>query len=179
MKKFAAMLVCLTAMVSSLVSAQEPVQTSIRQSAVFLEQIIGTWATVLPSWNRAPESADWRMARQRCTTPIDSMQPKAIENADPKPPAADMMFGNVVFYRGPQGLQQYSVTDNEIRLFPDLRVGSAKKWIAGLSNQRQRWCHGFDCRQNTVRHGTNHRDGSPRRAIHALCPGMMLTGLPA
>ena len=126
MKKFAAMLVCLTAMVSSLVSAQEPVQTSIRQSAVFLEQIIGTWATVLPSWNRAPESADWRMARQRCTTPIDSMQPKAIENADPKPPAADMMFGNIVFYRGPQGLQQYSVTDNEIRLFPDLRVGSAK-----------------------------------------------------
>jgi len=54
------------------------------------------------------------------------MQPKAIENADPKPPAADMMFGNIVFYRGPQGLQQYSVTDNEIRLFPDLRVGSAK-----------------------------------------------------
>ncbi len=111
---------------STIVAAQssgEPDQSAIRQSAVFLEQIVGAWATVLPKWDEDPTDDDWRAARQFCLTPLTAQSPAVVKDADPTFPSKDMLFGTLIYYRGVDGLQQYSAAQNEIRSYPNLRVG--------------------------------------------------------
>ncbi len=98
-------------------------QSAIRQSAIFLEQVVGPWALILPKWNVDPTSDDWKTARQSCLAPLAAQNPEVVKDADPKIPPKDMLFGSLVYYRGADGLQQYSAADNQIRSYPNLRVG--------------------------------------------------------
>lgn len=103
--------------------AQDEASPSVRQSAIFLEQIVGGWALVLRTWDRDPTQQDWQTARASCAVPISDFAPDPIENASIEPPSPGLLFGNLIYYRGPDGLQQYELSSNEARLFPQLRIG--------------------------------------------------------
>lgn len=106
--------------------AQNESAPSVRQSAIFLEQIVGAWALVLPKWDRDPTSQDWQTARTSCAAQVSNFAPVLIENASLEPPSPGLMFGDLIFYRGPDGLQQYEMSSNEARLFPQLRIGQTR-----------------------------------------------------
>lgn len=106
--------------------AQDESSQTVRQSAVFLEQIVGAWAIVLPKWDRDPSSDDWQKARANCSVAVSDFAPNTIEDASAAPPSPGHLYGNLIYYRGPDGLQQYDRSRNEARLFPELRVGKAR-----------------------------------------------------
>ena len=101
-------------------------QAVLRLSVIFLEQVVGAWSVVLPTWDRDPTSEDWQTALQRCSTKIDTSSPAVVGDASPQLPQAELLVGSLVFYRGPDGLQQLSSIDNDIRKFPKLQIGRSK-----------------------------------------------------
>ena len=101
-------------------------QAALRLSVIFLEQVVGAWSVVLPTWDRDPTSDDWQTALQRCSTKIDTSSPAVIGDASPQLPQAELLVGSLVYYRGPDGLQQLSADENDIRKFPQLQIGRAK-----------------------------------------------------
>ncbi|MEP0943367.1 MAG: hypothetical protein ABJH63_04870 [Rhizobiaceae bacterium] len=100
-------------------------QAVLRLSVVFLEQVVGAWSVVLPKWDRDPTGEDWQAALQRCATRIDASAPKVIGDASPQLPQPELLVGSLVYYRGPDGLQQLSATEGDIRKFPKLQIGKS------------------------------------------------------
>lgn len=101
-------------------------QAVLRLSVIFLEQVVGAWSVVLPTWDRDPTGEDWEKALQRCSSKIDTGSPSVVEDASPQLPQPELLVGSLVFYRGPDGLQQLSAIDNDIRKFPKLQIGRSK-----------------------------------------------------
>lgn len=106
--------------------AQQPPSEGVKQSMVFLEQLVGSWSLLLEKWDRDATTEQWAAARKACQTPIEIRSPRAIASADPAPPPDEMLFGDLVYYRGPDGLQQFDPVSGKIRLYPNLRVGTSK-----------------------------------------------------
>ena len=107
--------------------AQEAQSEGIKQSVVFLEQLVGAWSLVLEKWDNDPSSEQWLAARKACQTPLTDPSPRAIADADAQLPPKSMLSGDLIYYRGPGGLQQFITATGDIRLFPNLRVGTSKK----------------------------------------------------
>ena len=104
-------------------ASEEGNQAVLQLSINFLQQVVGAWSVVLPSWDRDPTGEDWQAALQRCSTKIDTSGPAVIGDASPQLPQPELLVGSLVFYRGPGGLQQLSAVDNDIRKFPKLQIG--------------------------------------------------------
>ena len=123
-------LVLVAAVWTSSTFAQETGQASIRQSAVFLEQIVGSWGMVLKKWDRDATTEDWKAARQNCQEPVDAASAELIAGAAAEEMPQAYASGSIVYYRAAQGLQQFNAVDNQILLYPNLRIGRNQSGIA-------------------------------------------------
>ena len=100
-------------------------QAAMSKSVVFLEQVIGAWSQVLPKWDSDPTPENWQSALANCSSQMPSSDIKVIGDADPQLPPRQLLVGDLVYYRGKDGLQQFTGPDQELRKFPQLRLGQS------------------------------------------------------
>lgn len=107
-------------------TSSEQRQAALSKSVVFLEQIIGAWSLVLPKWDKDPAPEDWQNALQSCARTMDGKSAKVVGDADPTLPQTGLLVGDLVYYRGKDGLQQLSGIDKDLRKYPKLRLGQSQ-----------------------------------------------------
>ena len=57
---------------------------------------------------------------------MDGKSAKVVGDADPTLPQAGLLVGDLVYYRGKDGLQQLSGIDKDLRKYPKLRLGQSQ-----------------------------------------------------